>query len=90
MLLAKIKKALRISHDQLDDEIQDVINACKLDLNVSGVIAFNEEDPLIIRAAILYSKAHIGLMDNDSMKYAQSYHALKVSLALCGDYNDVQ
>ena len=89
MLLAKVKKALRISHGQLDDEIQDIINACKLDMSISGIIAINEEDPLIIRAIILYSKSHMGLMNPDSVKYIQSYNALKISLALCGDYNDV-
>ena len=90
MLLEKVKKSLRISHDHLDDEIQDTINACKLDMSISGIIAINESDPLIIRAIILYCKSHLGLMNPDSIKYDQSYNALKIHLALCGDYNDVQ
>ena len=90
MLLAKVKKALRISHDHLDDEIQDIINACKIDMSISGIVTINENDPLIIRAIILYCKSHMGLMNPDSVKYDQSYQTLKISLALSGDYNDVQ
>ena len=89
-MLLKVKKALRISHDHLDDEILDTIYACKLDMSISGIVFIDESDPLIIRAVILYCKAHMGLMNPDSIKYIQSYNALKIHLSLCGDYNAIQ
>lgn len=86
-MLEKVKKALRISHDQLDDEIADLIEASKLDMRISGVDIINEADPLIIRAVIVYCKANFGLLNEDSVKYEQSYINLKTHLALSGDYN---
>ena len=86
-LLEKIKKALRISHEHLDDEITDMINACLLDLNISGVRIINENDPLIIQAVKVYCKANAGLNNDDSEKFQRSYNSLKTHLSLCGDYN---
>lgn len=89
-MLEKVKKALRISHDQLDDELLDLIEACKMDLSISGITVIDETDSLIIRAVTLYCKAHFGLLNPDSVKYEQSYVSLKIHLSLCGDYNVVQ
>ncbi|MEC2571867.1 head-tail connector protein, partial [Bacillus cereus] len=53
MILKDIKKALRISHDALDDEINDAIEAARHDLMLSGVSSIkanNDDDPLIKRA----------------------------------------
>ena len=86
-MLNKVKKALRITHDALDDEISDLIEAAKLDLSISGVQVINDTDALIIRAVTLYSKAHFGLSNEDSEKYLRGYTSLKIHLALCGDYH---
>lgn len=88
-MFAKVKKALRITHDALDDEIQDLIDAALVDLNISGVENIIKTDPLIIRAVTIYCKAHIGLSNTDSEKYELSYRMLKTHLALCEDYNEV-
>ncbi|MGL4523530.1 MAG: head-tail connector protein [Bacilli bacterium] len=89
MLIDKIKTSLRVSHDQLDDEINDLISAAKLDLSISGVNRIDETDALIIRAVTVYCKAHFGLFNDDSVKYERAYNLLKNHLTLCGDY-DVQ
>lgn len=86
-LLEKIKLALRIRTTALDSEIDDLIEACKLDLGLAGVSKIEETDPLIQRAMILYCKANFGLENKDSEKYQKSYEMLKTSLALAGDYN---
>lgn len=36
-MLQKVKLALRIKSNKFDDEIQDLISACKIDLSISGV-----------------------------------------------------
>ena len=87
-MLQKIKLALRIKTNALDDEIYDLTEACKIDLSISGVRKIDEEDPIIIRAIILYCKANFGLDNKESEKYQKSYDLLKQSLSLCGDYNN--
>ncbi|WP_297634760.1 head-tail connector protein [uncultured Clostridium sp.] len=86
MLLDKIKMRLRISHNKLDIEINDLIEAAKLDLKISGVNKIIEHDPLIIQAIKVYCKANFELDNKDSEKYLKSYNLLKEHLALCGDY----
>ena len=86
-MLQKVKLALRIKSNKFDDEIQDLISACKIDLSISGVRKVREDDPIIQRVIILYVKANFGLDNNDSEKYYKSYLLLKQSLSLCSDYN---
>lgn len=86
-MLERIKFALRIKNNKLNDEITDLIDACKIDLSVSGVKKIDETDALIQQAIKLYCKANFGLDNKDSEKYQKSYDMLKISLALCGDYN---
>lgn len=88
-MLEKVKLALRIKTYKLDDEIDDLIAACKVDLSISGVKKIEVTDPIIQRAIILYCKASFGLDNKDSEKYQKSYELLKQSLKLCGDYNVV-
>lgn len=86
-MLEKVKLALRIKSSKTDEDILDLINACKIDLSVAGVKKINEDDALIGQAIKLYCKANYGLDNKDSDKYLKSYELLKSSLALCGDYN---
>ena len=86
-MLESIKLALRIKSSAFDLEILDLINAAKLDLRLSGIIKFEEEDPLILQAVKTYCKANFGLDNKDSEKYQASYESLKQHLSLCGDYN---
>lgn len=88
-MLGKVKLALRIKSNILDSEIDDLIEACKIDLSISGVKKIEESDPIIARAIILYCKANFGLDNKESEKYQNSYNLLKQSLSLCGDYNVV-
>lgn len=86
-MLEKVKLALRIKSNKLDEEITDLIEACKIDLSLSGVRKIEDTDPLIQQAIKLYCKANFGLDNKDSEKYQKSYDMLKISLSLCGDYN---
>lgn len=84
-MLERVKLALRLTTTAFDAEINDLIAACAADLAIAGVHA-PVDDPLYIRAVILYSKAGFG-SNADSEKYAKSYESLKIYLALDGDYN---
>lgn len=86
-MLESIRNALRIKNTVFDDEITDLINACKLDLSISGIKIIDDTDPLIKQAVKTYVKANFGLDNKDGEKYMESYEAIKRHLALCGDYN---
>lgn len=86
-MLEKVKLALRITSIAFDDEINDLIEAAKTDLFISGIKTINENDALIQQAIKTYCKANFGLDNKDSEKYQESYDMLKQHLSLCGDYN---
>jgi len=96
-MLTDIKKALRINNNAMDTEVQDLIDAAKMDLKATGInidkiIAVNEAekmDPLIKRAITLYCKAHFGYNNTDATRFEQYYGALKIHLALSDDYRVV-
>ena len=84
-----VRQALRISHHAFDDEIEDLIQAARADLNLIGIPESktdDESDALIRRAVIVYVKAEFGLDNGDSEKYHESYEALKRHLALSDTY----
>ena len=82
-MLEKIKLSLRINNDGYDEEISDLINACKQDLKISGIhpSLIQDTDPLIIRAITLYVKAYFGYDNADADKFKNSYDLLKQHLA---------
>jgi hypothetical protein len=87
MLIDDVKLSLRIKTSSLDEEISDLIEACKADLRISGIKVIVEKDPLIKRAIVVYCKANFGLDEKDSEKYQRSYDLLKEHMALCSEYN---
>lgn len=86
-MLENIKKSLRISTDQFDSEIENLISAAKEDLNRVGV-KIDESKFLIKRAIDLYCKANFYLSTQDGEKYLQRYEKLKSDLSMTGDYNE--
>ena len=90
-MIESVKGALRVtSNDPLIiEEIEDLIESARLDLQISGVSkekANNDNDPLIKRAIIFYAKANYGLDNPDSDRFQDSYVMLKQHLSLAGDY----
>lgn len=77
-ILEKVKVALRITTDDFDNDIKDLINACLLDLGIAGVTAEVPQtgsiDELILQAIKTYCKMNFG----DASKVEQ-YDRLKAS-----------
>ena len=87
-MLEKIKTALRITHDYLDAEIQDSIDAAVMSMKAHGVDALsNENDPLILNAIKLYAKWQFDYMGK-AERWEKAWNAAIVLLALCGDYDE--
>jgi hypothetical protein len=87
MIIEDIKIALRIKNIAYDLEIQGLIDACKIDLALAGIVTINDTDALIKRAIITYCKANFGWNNPEAERLQQSYTMLKMSMALAGDYN---
>lgn len=92
-MLAIVKIALRISHNALDTEIEELIDEARHDLiqsGVSSIKAMDDTDPLIKRAIKTYAKANFGYDNPDADRLQKSYDMLKQHLSLAGDYNAVE
>jgi uncharacterized phage protein (predicted DNA packaging) len=88
-MLEIIKQVLRVSGNDLDEEITDLIEAAKADLILSGVHKDNvkDDDPLIKRAIALYCKAHFGYDDAKmAERFETSYTSLKHHMTLSEEY----
>jgi len=84
-MLAKVKMALRITTSAFDDELNNLIDACYLDLGIAGVTDTTTTDPLIIRAVCTYCKINFGVCDEyDRLK--ASYDEQKAQLSMSSDY----
>ena len=86
-MLSKVKLAYPITTNAYDDDILGLIEACKVDLSLSGVEKIDETDGLTQRAIIFYCKAYF--RNNDSSeRYRKAYEALKIAMSLAGDYKN--
>lgn len=86
LTLYKIKQAIRVTHDKLDDDIQSDIEACEADLHVAGIIYADPSDPLIFNAIKLWCKAYYTDDVVKSAEYLKRYEALKACLMMAEGY----
>ena len=90
-MLNKVKLYLRISHNALDDDLNDTIDACLRDLKIYGVRTSktdDAQDPLILNAVKLYCKAEYTDDPDKAAAYRQRYDALKACLGVAGEYKE--
>lgn len=78
-LIDKVKNALRISHDKLDEEISDNIEAARAEmirLGISPALAYSDDPgPLTLRAIKTFCMASLSALDpNTSVKYIESFN----------------
>ena len=89
-MIDKVRNALRISVTDnlaLNEELQDLIDAAKLDLGVAGVVVPQTIDQLVTKAIITYCKLSFGLPeDYDRLK--RSYDEQKAQLSNATGYTD--
>ena len=86
-MLEKVKMALRVSTDALDDELNDLIAAAQLDLGIAGVVLPGTLDAICTRAIITYCKMHFGLPE-DADRLKKSYDEHKAQLVTATGYTD--
>lgn len=93
MLLDKVRKALRRTSNEFDNEINDLICAAYDDLQLAGARntgTYSDAtvvSPLMEHAIILYCKAHFGFND-DNERYIRAYEQIKCRLSLADSYEN--
>ena len=85
-ILGKLKLALRISHDKLDEDIQSDVDACLADLTTCGVVNPQVSDPLIYNAVKLFLRSSYTDDPAKGAEYLKRYEALKSCLRMAEGY----
>ncbi len=80
-MLEKVKLAIPIKSNAFDQEILDLIEACKIDLELGGIKPVDEANPIIIQAIKFYCKANFENKTN-SERFKDAYEKLKIVLGL--------
>ena len=92
-MLDKVKLALLISTEDFDDELEDLIGAAFIDLNIGDVdpdvTVIEPTDPAIIRAVCSYCGYQFELMHGTlqrSEAFKKSYDEQKAQLSMATNY----
>lgn len=84
-ILQAAKLALRVTTDAFDSEIEDLITAALLDLNIAGITNLDPNDALVRRAVVTYVKMNFGEPDEyDRLK--KSYDEQKAQMSMATGY----
>lgn len=89
-MIDKVRNALRISvtdNQAINEELNDLIDAAKLDLGIAGVVVPQTDDKIVTKAIITYCKLSFGLPeDYDRLKI--SYDEQKAQLSNATGYTN--
>lgn len=87
-MLEKVKLALRIVTNAFDSELNDLIDAAKIDLGIAGVVLPATLDAICERAIITYCKINFGELDRPEMydRLKASYDEQKAQLSMATGY----
>lgn len=88
-MLEQIKGALRLKSDSFDTEIESLIASARIDLKNHGINdekADSLEDPLILRAIILYTQMNFGIEVSQYDRLKEMYLSLVIHMSMCEEY----
>lgn len=85
MLIGTVKLAMGISTNAFDVELTALIDACKTELRLAGVVS-TEDDSLFMQAIIFYCKAYFR-NDDRSERYQKAFEKVRDAMSLAGEYN---
>lgn len=83
-LIEKLRKRIRVMSDSAAEEINDLVESCRKELELAGVYG-DETDPTYYQAIVLYCKANYGY-DEDTDRFRMAFAALRDAMSLSGDY----
>jgi hypothetical protein len=85
-LLEKVKAGIRRTHNKLDDDLRDDIDACLADLASVGVIYADVTDPLIVSAVKNYCRSTNTDDPAKAAEWLRRYESQKASLMMAEGY----
>lgn len=86
--LASVKTALGIRASVYDVELTALIASAEADLKLSGIVAYDDADPLIVTAVTAYCQSNRGTDVEKRAKYAEMYKSQKRNLMLASEYTE--
>lgn len=84
-MLEAVKLALRITSNDFDSELNNLIESAKLDMGIAGVVISTELDAIVKVAIITYVKMNFGQCD-DYDRLKKSYDEQKAQLSMASGY----
>ena len=86
-MLNDVKLALGIATDLFDYDLNNLIEACKIDLKMCGIDEgkITTDDALVNRAIIFYCKAYFRNSDH-AERYKKAYESLRTAMSMAGEY----
>lgn len=86
-LAVKIRGWLRISTSAANEEIEQCIKACQIDLIAAGVDVVSLDDSLTQQAIKEYCKSRFGF-EAEAERYAAAYERTKITMAMSARYTE--
>lgn len=92
MLIDDVKTALRISHNRLDDDINQHISACLDDMKRLEIAVPDDTEnvvgvPLLLAAVKIYCMAQYDFLGKGE-QYKKGYESLRDTLSLSSNYRE--
>lgn len=91
-IVERVRKALNITSNAFDDELRDVAEAARRDMEMSGVprrVAYDETNADVIQAIKCFAKADQSWEEpNIAARQLESYNAIVNKLSLTHDDRD--
>lgn len=86
-LLQKVKTSLRVTTDAFDDQIQSLIDAAIIDLNIVGIDGENvsTDNAFVLLAVTTFVQMHFGAPEEFD-KLSQAYESMKGQLWSASGY----
>lgn len=88
-ILQAVKTRLRITTDIFDEDLTELIEACKIDLQTSGIEIVDDTDQLTRQAIKFYCQANFANGDVAERElYAKRYAEVKSTMWFAGKYRE--
>lgn len=86
-ILQAVKMALRIVTEDFDNELNDLISAALIDMQLAGISNRDTDDPLVRRAVVTYCRLNFGEPD-DYDRLKRSYDEQKAQMGMATGYTE--
>lgn len=87
MMLALVKKSLRISSVAFDDEVNNLIKAAILEMQRVGIV-YDENNEMIQQAVVQFCKSRFGYDNKEADRFERNFTDMVKAMSLSGDYNE--